>query len=103
MLKTKGLKFLFTLAFFILVSKIFLGQANSVVEKHIVLNAGVRFQTIDGFGANVNPAEWRNGSMKPALDSIVKGLGCMLIRFDCFGFATVSYTHLRAHETGRNL
>ena len=87
MLKTKGLNFFFTLALFILVSKIILGQVNSVVEKHIVLNAGARFQTIDGFGANVNPAEWRNGSMKPALDSIVKGLGCTLIRFDCFGFA----------------
>lgn len=87
MLKTKILKFSFTLILFISVSKIILAQADDVVEKHIVLNAGIRFKTIDGFGANVNPAEWRNGSMKPALDSIVKGLGCTLIRFDCFGFA----------------
>lgn len=64
-----------------------LAQRGSIIEKDIVLNAGIRFQTIDGFGVNINPVEWRNGKMKPALDSIVKNLGSTLIRFDCFGFA----------------
>jgi hypothetical protein len=71
---------------FIYPCKVF-SQEKNIIEKNIVLNASIRFQTIDGFGANVNPAEWRDGSMKPALDSIVKGLGSTLIRFDCFGFA----------------
>lgn len=57
------------------------------IKKSVIVNASTRYQTIDGFGANVNPAEWRDGSMKPALDSIVKGLGSTLIRFDCFGMA----------------
>ena len=57
------------------------------VHKTIQLNAGNRFQTIDGFGVNITPAQWRGGNLKTALDSLTDNLGTTLIRFDCFGRA----------------
>jgi len=55
--------------------------------KNVVLNADKQFQTIDGFGANLNPDQWRDGNLKYALDLLVDDLGCTLFRFDCFGQA----------------
>jgi O-glycosyl hydrolase len=46
-----------TLASLIYSPKVF-SQKKNVIEKNIILNASSHFQTIDGFGANVNPAEW---------------------------------------------
>ncbi len=57
------------------------------VAKKITLNANKKFQTIDGFGVNITPAQWRNGNLKPIIDSLVDDLGSTLIRFDCYGRA----------------
>src|SRR5674476_1105299 len=38
-----------------------------------------------------------------AIIRISVGLACLYFLFDPFCIGTVSYTHLRAHETGRNL
>ena len=61
-----------------------LGQA---VDISLVLDAGRKFQTIDGFGANRNPDRWRHGNLKRAFDLLVADLGRTLFRFDCFGTA----------------
>jgi hypothetical protein len=53
----------------------------------ITLDAAITFQTIDGFGVNLNPAQWRDGNLKPALDLLVDDLGCTLFRFDPTGLA----------------
>jgi O-glycosyl hydrolase len=55
--------------------------------KNVVLNADKQFQTIDGFGANLDPDQWRDGNLKYALDLLVDDLGCTLFRFDCYGQA----------------
>ena len=51
------------------------------------LDAGKTFQTIDGFGVNFNPAQWRNGNLQPAIKLLVDDLGCTLFRFDPTGLA----------------
>jgi hypothetical protein len=51
------------------------------------INPDTQFQTIDGFGVNLNPALWNNGTLKPALDLLVDELGATQFRFDCFGRA----------------
>lgn len=53
----------------------------------ITLDASTTFQTIDGFGVNINPTQWRDGNLKPALDLLVDDLGCTLFRFDPTGLA----------------
>jgi O-glycosyl hydrolase len=53
--------------------------------KRVEINAGKRFQTIDGFGVNINPDQWRDGHIKPVLDQLVDDLGGTLFRFDCYG------------------
>jgi hypothetical protein len=53
----------------------------------IMLDATKTFQTVDGFGANINPAQWRDGNLKPALDLLVDDLGGTLFRLDPTGLA----------------
>lgn len=62
-------------------------SAETPKAKNVVLNADKQFQTIDGFGVNLNPDQWRDGNLKSALDLLVDDLGCTLFRFDCFGQA----------------
>ena len=57
------------------------------IVKPITLDATTRYQTIDGFGVNFTPAQWRDGAQRPVLDRLVDDLGCTLIRFDCYGTA----------------
>jgi hypothetical protein len=53
----------------------------------VSFDANRKYQTIDGFGANVNPDQWRDGNLKPALDLLVDEMGGTLYRFDCYGLA----------------
>ena len=53
----------------------------------IALDATKTFQTVDGFGANINPAQWHDGKLKPALDLLVDDLGGTLFRVDPTGLA----------------
>jgi len=55
--------------------------------KKLTLDAAETFQTIDGFGVNITPAQWRNGQLKPVIDQLVDELGATLFRFDCYGKA----------------
>lgn len=55
--------------------------------KNLTLDAGKTYQTIDGFGVNITPAQWRDGNLKPAIDLLIDDLGSSLVRFDCYGTA----------------
>ena len=63
------------------------GARAEPLKLQLVLDAGKTFQTIDGFGVNFNPAQWRNGTLKSAIDLLVDDLGCTMIRFDPTGLA----------------
>jgi hypothetical protein len=53
----------------------------------ITLDATKSFQTVDGFGVNINPAQWHDGKLKPALDLLVDDAGCTQFRLDPTGLA----------------
>ncbi len=63
------------------------GSKQAVLKKKITVDATETYQTIEGFGVNINPAQWHNGKLKPAIDLLVDDLGCTLFRFDCIGLA----------------
>ncbi len=50
------------------------------------IDAGTRYQSVDGFGVNINPAWWLNGKyrdasvVKPAIDILIDSLGANIFR-----------------------
>jgi hypothetical protein len=69
---------------------ILLGVSISIAQpitKKVKIDASRTFQTVDGFGVNINPAMWDNGHLRPVLDLLVDDLGCTLFRFDAYGTA----------------
>lgn len=46
----------------------------------LTINGGQTFQTIDGFGVNVNAHSWNNGELRPALDLLHDQMGSTLYR-----------------------
>lgn len=58
-------------------------QKNDIMLK---IDGAARYQTIDGFGVNINPAWWYNGAygdaklVQPAIDLLVDSLGATIIR-----------------------
>lgn len=46
----------------------------------LTVDGARRFQTIDGFGVNVNGTYWRDGAMAPALDALASDLGATIFR-----------------------
>ena len=57
------------------------------LKLRVALDATKTFQTIDGFGVNFNPAQWRDGKLQPAINLLVDDLGCTLFRLDATGLA----------------
>jgi O-glycosyl hydrolase len=55
-------------------------------EIKLELNGAVKFQTMDGFGVNINPAWWYNGEYtdaaveQPAIDLLIDSLGAAIFR-----------------------
>jgi O-glycosyl hydrolase len=43
------------------------------------------FQTIDGFGVNINSKYWNNGALIPAMELLVDDLGATIYRLDAYG------------------
>ena len=41
----------------------------------VAINGSQTFQTMDGFGVNINSLSWKNGELAPALDRLVDELG----------------------------
>ena len=58
-------------------------NAGEMVE--ITVNGGRAFQSIDGFGVNINPKYWNNGKLIPTLDLLREDLGATLYRIDIWG------------------
>src|SRR5262249_25661560 len=46
----------------------------------LTINGAQTFQTIDGFGVNINSHSWNNGELKPALDMLNDQMGATLYR-----------------------
>ena len=46
----------------------------------LTINGATTFQTIDGFGVNVNAHSWNNGEVIPALDMLADQMGSTLFR-----------------------
>lgn len=46
----------------------------------VAIDGAQRFQTIDGFGANINGTYWNDGAMAPALDALAAELGATIFR-----------------------
>jgi hypothetical protein len=53
----------------------------------VMVNGAMNYQTIDGFGVNITPAQWNEGKLRIAIDLLVDDLGATLFRFDCTGLA----------------
>lgn len=75
----------------LLVTGFFLAACNRseapATRLSIAMNCSQVHSTIDGFGVNITPAQWRNGNLIPAIDLLVDDLGAVLFRFDCTGLA----------------
>jgi hypothetical protein len=77
-----------TLAMLLLVSPmVWAGDQHPPVTISMTLDGDRKYQTIDGFGANINPDQWEHGHLQQAFDWLVDDLGGTLFRFDCFGTA----------------
>ena len=46
----------------------------------VTFDGGVTYQTIDGFGANINHRSWNNDDLKPVIDGLVDQAGMTLFR-----------------------
>ena len=46
----------------------------------LTINGAQTFQTMDGFGVNLNALSWKNGELQPALDLLVDQLGAATYR-----------------------
>ena len=55
-------------------------------ELNLRIDGETKYQTLDGFGVNINPAWWYNGSytdakvIQPAIDLLVDSLGASIFR-----------------------
>ena len=55
-------------------------------EIKLQIDGAAKYQTMDGFGVNINPAWWYNGSytdakvVQPAIDLLVDSLGATIFR-----------------------
>ena len=60
---------------------------------HIVNTATIwidrekRYQTLDGFGVNINAKYWDGGKLRPVVDCLIDDLGAVLFRVDGYGKA----------------
>src|SRR2546430_623191 len=46
----------------------------------LAVNGAQTFQTIDGFGVNLNSLSWKNGELRPAIDMLADQLGATIWR-----------------------
>ncbi len=62
------------------------GASAQPAEIRIEIDGAARYQTMDGFGVNINPAWWYNGKyedakvVQPAIDLLVDSLGATIFR-----------------------
>jgi O-glycosyl hydrolase len=49
-------------------------------ESSLIIDGSQPFQTLDGFGVNINSASWKGGGLRPAIDLLVDQLGATIFR-----------------------
>ncbi len=74
----------------IILSFLFVSASNTIIsqqsETRLNVDAGTRYQSIDGFGVNINAAWWLNGGyrdagvVRPAIDILIDSLGATIFR-----------------------
>lgn len=60
-------------------------MSNAGEMAEITVDGGRAFQTIDGFGVNINAKYWNDGRLIPTLDLLREDLGATLYRVDIWG------------------
>ncbi len=61
-------------------SLIFFPRFSTQPDTKLVIDGSRQFQTIDGFGVNINSLSWNNGESKPAIDMLADDMGATLWR-----------------------
>jgi len=56
-----------------------------IFETEVRIDSSKRFQTIDGFGVNINSKYWNKGNLIKVLESLISDLGTTLFRLDAYG------------------
>lgn len=70
----------------VIMSFVSLALSAQINDIHVKINGAAKFQTLDGFGVNVNTTWWYNGSygdaavMQPAIDLLVDSMGAAIFR-----------------------
>lgn len=54
-------------------------------REKVTVDAGRRYQLIDGFGVNINSKYWQNGRLQSVVDKLIDDLGATLFRVDLYG------------------
>ena len=55
---------------------------SSLSAQNTIVDGAKKYQTIHGFGVNINPQSWNvnPGAVKEVIDSLIKGMGCTSFR-----------------------
>ena len=72
-----------TIATIVAISTIVIGlslMALAGAGGSLIIDGSQAFQSIDGFGVNINSASWKNGALRPAIDLLVDQLGATIFR-----------------------
>jgi hypothetical protein len=54
--------------------------AGHSLAANVTINGAQTYQTVDGYGVNINTGWWNNGEVKPAIDMLVDQLGASIFR-----------------------
>jgi O-glycosyl hydrolase len=58
----------------------------TLITNTLAVDANTTYQTIKGFGANINTKHWDNGALKTnCLDLMIDDMGCTMFRTDAWG------------------
>ncbi|HET8559507.1 MAG TPA: Ig-like domain-containing protein [Marmoricola sp.] len=64
----------------LLVAALVVPSAHAQTSTTLAVDAGTRYQTVQGLGVNVNARSWDNGKLAPALDRLTDELGATAFR-----------------------
>ncbi len=68
------------IALWVLIASLFLSPFAASAAVTLSVDGAQQYQTIDGFGVNINSLSWKNGELMPALDRLSDEMGATLWR-----------------------
>lgn len=71
-------------------------MGEAAVRFGVAVDVRKTFQTIDGWGVNINSKDWRGGALAPVMELLVDELGATLFRQDVYGNS--NWTDLKGPE-----